>query len=436
MRLKTTIYPWKILAFVFVFDCAVMPVMKVGGLSFKISYLIAFGSIALLLSNSLLNGRTMLNGIGKVLRSLTWYIVLLFLGQFWAMLFYEIPMETEFWKIVIGSVLMVGSVYFGYKCKADIGKIAYWSFVINIVINCILALLGEEAPAFLTSLYSIAVETYIDGYYRNGGMIGNPNATLLVTNMMLLLIIVLYKFDKIKLSNIKIASVYMLSIAADIIVSSRGELLQTIGLLVYFTYLQVKKNPDVTKLFTRMVAVVGIIVLTIALFWGDIVEQYPNIEQSWERMTSLADVMDTSAEDADVSSIARPFLRTDKFWNRFKHSPIWGTGIEGGGTHADFSDGTTGYHNDFYMILASAGILGFLLWLGIIKFAVKKIGWCMLAPFVVTAISNTFVRSYFGTMIYFFIIGYVLYLQEVSQDSQKPLRSKENEKNYLFYRKP
>ena len=436
MGSKITIYPWRVLAFVFVFDCAVMPVMKVGSLPFKLSYLIAFGSIAMILWHSLLHGRTTLHGAGKVLRPLTWYIVLQFLGQFWAMLFYEIPMQTEFWKTVIGSVLMVGSVYFGYKCKADIGKIAYWSFVLNVVINCILALLGEKAPAFLTNLYSIAVETYIDGYYRNGGMIGNPNATLLVTNMMLLLIIVLYKFDKIKLSNIKVASVYMLSIAADIIVSSRGELLQTVGLLAYFTYLQVKKNPDVMKLLARMIAVVGIIVLTMALFWGDIVEKYPNIQESWDRMASLADIMDTTAEDAEVSSIARPFLRTDLFWNRFKHSPIWGTGIEGGSAHPDFVKGTTGYHNDFFLILASTGIVGFLLWMSIIKHAVKKIGWCMLAPFVVTAISNTFVRSYFGTMIYFFIIGYVLYLQDASQNSQEPLRSEGNEKNNLFYRKP
>ena len=436
MRSKTIIYPWKILAIVFVFDCAVMPVIKIAGLSFKISYLIAFGSIALLLWQSLLNGRTMLNGVGKVLRLLTGYIILLFVGQFWSMLFYEIPIDTEFWKAVITGALMLGSVYFGYKCKTDVGKIAYWSFVTNVVINCILALLGEKAPAFLTNLYSIAVETYIDGYYRNGGMIGNPNSTLLITNMVLLLIIVLYKFDKIKLSNVKIASIYMLALAADIIVSSRGELLHTIGLLAYFTYLQVKKNPDVKKLFTRLAAVTGIVVLAISLFWGDIVEQYPNIEVSWERMTSLTEVMDTTAEDADISSIARPFLKTDVFWSRFQHSPIWGTGVEAGGPHADFAKGTTGYHNDFYMILASAGILGFLFWLNIIRYAVKRIGWCMLAPFVVTAISNTFVRSYFGTMIYFFIIGYVLYLQDASQNNQEPLRSEGNEKNNLFYRKP
>ena len=436
MRSKTIIYPWKILAIVFVFDCAVMPVIKIGELSFKISYLIAFGSIALFVWHSLLHGRTVLRGAGKVLGALTWYIVLLFFGQFWTMFFYEIPIDTEFWKIAIGGILMVGSVYFGYMCKTDIGKITYWSFVINVVINCILALLGKEAPAFLTNLYSIAVETYIDGYYRNGGMIGNPNSTLLITNMVLLLIIVLYKFDKIKLSNIKIASIYMLALAADIIVSSRGELLQTIGLLAYFTYLQVKKNPDVKKLFTRLAAVTGIVVLAIALFWGDIVEQYPNIEVSWERMTSLTEVMDTTAEDAELSSIARPFLKTDVFWSRFQHSPIWGTGVEAGGPHADFAKGTTGYHNDFYMILASAGILGLVFWLSIIRQGVTKIGWCMLAPFVVTAISNTFVRSYFGTMIYFFIFGYVLYLQDASQNNQEPLRSEENEKNNLFYRKP
>ena len=412
MKIDSLTRPNNWLCAIFIFDCAVMPVIKILGLSVKISYGIAFVSILLMFINSTYIKRVSYGGASTIVKSLIAYIGLLCFGEFWSIVFYGVPLQTGFFRIVIGCLLMIGSLTYGYRCNAQIGSIAYYCFVANVVVNCILALLGRAAPSFMLKLYSLSVDTFMDGYYRNGGIIGNPNSSLLVTNIVLLLVVVLYKYDKIKLSNIKLASLYLLSVAADIIVSSRGELLHSTIILAYLTYLIIKKNNSFLKFFKKAVLIVFIIFFVVGLFWGTLVASYPNIQTSIDRMDSITDVFDSSSEGEDVNTIKRPFLRANVFWQRFRHSPIWGTGIDGGGNISDFEKGTTGYHNDFFMILGATGIAGLLLWIAIIRKAVKKVGICMLFPFVVTAISNTFVRSYFGTMLYFFIIGYVMCIRD------------------------
>ena len=338
------------------------------------------------------------------------------------MALYGVSVKTTFFKIVIGNVLMMGSLGYGYRCKGNVGLAAYWSFVANVIANCILALMGRAAPSFMVKLYSISLETFMDGYYRNGGIIGNPNSSLLVTNMILLLVVVLYRHDKIGLSGMKLGSLYFLSIAADIIVSSRGELLHTILILSYLTYWVAKKTGSTAKTLKKFASMAIVIVVVVGVLWGGLVERFPNIQISLDRMNSITSVLDASEEggEEEINTIARPLLRFNVFWERFRHSPIWGTGIDGNGNISDFQKGTTGYHNDFFMILGASGILGLLLWLMIIKKAIYKIGLCMLFPFMVTAISNTFVRSYFGTMLYFFIIGYVLSIKDKERKSVAP----------------
>ena len=412
--MKLRIIPANWLCAIFVFDCAVMPVVKILGMSVKVSYGIAFASIMLLMLDGLYNKRMALGSSNTVLTGLILYTLLLCFGELWSMALYGVSVKTTFFKIVIGNVLMMGSLGYGYRCKGHVGLAAYWSFVANVIANCILALMGRAAPSFMVKLYSISLETFMDGYYRNGGIIGNPNSSLLVTNMILLFVVVLYRYDKLKLSNIKLASLYFLPLAADIIVSSRGELLHTILILAYLTSWIVKKNRTPIVLIKKFASLAVIIILVVGLLWGGIVDRFPNIQTSLDRMSTISDILDSSAGDDedDVDGIARPLLRLDVFWNRFRHSPIWGTGIDGGGNISDFEKGTTGYHNDFFMILGASGILGLIMWIKIIKKAIKKIGICMIFPFVITAISNTFVRSYFGTMLYFFIIGYVLCLKD------------------------
>ena len=408
MNIKLNVRPINLACAIFIFDCAVMPVIKLMGLSIKISYGIAFISILLLLFNFIYKRKLTYGSSNSIFIWLMTYTLLLFFGELWSASVYGIAIRTGFFKIIIGVVLMIGSLYCGYASKAKIGAIAYWSFIANVVVNCTLALLGRSVPSFMARLYSVSLDTFIDGYYRNGGIIGNPNSSLLVTNMILLLVVVLYRYDKLRLSSIKLASLYLFSIAADIIVSSRGELLHTVFILAYLTFWIFKKNDSPTKLLKKSIPIVLIILLTVGLLWGVLAERFPNIQTSLDRMTSLDDVFDTSTEDANTASIARPFLKFDVFFGRFKYSPIWGTGIDGGGNISAFTKGTTGYHNDFFMILGATGIIGLILWIKIIKKAITKIGICMISPFIVTAISNTFIQSYFGTMLYFFIIGYVL----------------------------
>lgn len=419
MKIKTTFNPAGWLCALFILDCAMMPVVKIMGLSYKFSYMVAFLTVAYMLLMKLKEIPLLRGDIRKVSLSLILCTCFLCFGELWAMAFFGVSLNTTFLKIVIGYILMIGALYYGYVCRVKIADVVYWGFIGNVVINCVLSLLGREVPAFLAKLYSISLETYIDGYYRNGGIMGNPNSSLLITNIILLFIVVLYKHDRIKLSNFRLASLYILSIAADVIVSSRGELLHTALILAYLTYLVFKKTKSAGKMLLRIGIVAVLIVLIVTMFWGVLVEEFPAITTSVERMLSLEDLFDSSSDTAETDSIFRPFLRVGDFINRFRYSPFWGTGVDGGGSNPDFVKGTTGYHNDYFFVLGSAGILGFAMWFRIVRIAVKRVGLCMLAPLTITALSNTFVRSYFGTMLYFFIIGYVLYIQDAERKSLK-----------------
>ncbi len=395
-----------ILVAIFIFDCAVMPVIKIGSLSFKMSYIIAIGSVGyyLLTRWSVLQRKN--HYIDFTICMLVAYACLVAIGELDSVLFFGVSVSNNFYKVLIGCVLMIGSLYYGFCCRLNIGNIVFWAFIANAVVNSILALLGTNAPAFMLKLYSISVDTFIDGYYRNGGIIGNPNSSLLVTNIILLALVLLYRFDKLKLGSIRIALVYLVSLAADIIVSSRGELLHSIILLVYFTYWVFKKTKNPTLFLVRMGSIAVVLTVGIVLFNTTLVSQFENIQTSMDRMDTLESITDTTASDASTSSIMRPFFKFSVFSKRFPHSPVWGTGIDGGGNHADYIKGTTGYHNDIFMILGAAGILGLIAWFLIIKNAVKHISICFLSPFMITAISNTFIQSYFGTMLFFFIMGY------------------------------
>jgi len=395
-----------LLGFIFIFDCVVLPVIKIAGLSFKSSYVISLVCLVLYCVDLLKGTKRLDSSTRKTALMLFGFMALICFGELYAVLLFDVNVTEKFLKILIGCFLMVGSLYFGYICHVDIWNSAFWCFVFNVIINCTLALLGRSAPSLLLKIYSISVDTFIDGYYRNGGIIGNPNSSLLIMNLILMAVVLLYSFDKIKLSNFKIAMLYVLSIACDIIVSSRGELLHTIFILSYLTYHFIKKNNDFIKFLAKMCGVVIIVILALFTFKNALINKFPNIEISLERMLSLESLFSTSDEDALLSSIERPLYKLNVFAERFQYSPVWGSGIDGEGNISAFVKGTTGYHNDIFMILGAAGIIGFLLWFGIIKKAVRQIGIVVLSPFLISALSNTFLQSYAATMIYFFVIGY------------------------------
>jgi len=393
------------LAFIFVLDCTIMPVIKISGVSFKISYLIAFYFVLQYLFRHF-NIATYLykKNVKMVTRKITCFMIVVCFGQLWISLFASPTGYDALVKFMLGCALMIGAMLVGYEAHDINFNFLFYCLMLNNVINMVLALLGRAAPPLLLKIYYISVDTYTEGYYRNGGIIGNPNSTLLIMNMILLCIVVLYKKDMLHLSKLKIILIIIMPILCDIVVSSRGELIQTIIIDIFFVWFYLKKNPNPTKIISTVVVSGVVIVVALFIFNNYFLPKYPNMQISLDRLTTIEYMGNTSGSDV-LNTSMRPFYKLDVFSQRFAFSPIWGTGVDACSGIDALLKGTTGYHNDIFMIMASAGIIGLFLWISICKIGVASCGLIMLSPILTSGISNTFIQSWAGTMMYFFIIG-------------------------------
>ena len=137
----------------------------------------------------------------------------------------------------------------------------------------------------------------------------------------------------------------------------------------------------------------------------DLSEFQSNIDRAF----SIIDVIDNSvSQDTDVRALgglARPILTGVSAYERFKLSPIIGTGYAVVPGHEYFADGTDYYHNDWFRILVSSGLVGFIIMLWIINRFILFLGWPVLIPFVLPGMVNTFLLNIPAVIFFFFMIG-------------------------------
>lgn len=396
-----------LLVFIFLVDCTVLPVIKIAGLSFKVSYVLAFWYVVKYIINLLLTSKGFNDYYIKYLnRRIVLFLAVICFGELWSMLYSTSSNFTSLIKFSLGCILMLGSMFLGYVSNNNKWNFLFYCLIVNNIINIMLALLGRTAPSILLKIYTISVDTFTDGYYRNGGIIGNPNSTLLIMNVLLLCIVVFFRRGIIELKSWQIILTIIMPIACDIVVSSRGELLQTILIDIYFLWSLLKVNPNPKKIIHMLLASIVIVSLALMIFNTILLPRYPNIQLSLDRLSKLEDVSTT--ENDVLDNIYRPIYKFDVFIKRFYISPIWGTGVDAFSSIKGLVKATTGYHNDLFMIAGSGGIIGLILWIGIFRVAAKKCGVIILTPVIISGLSNTFIQSWAATMVYFFIIGYCI----------------------------
>jgi O-antigen ligase len=101
-------------------------------------------------------------------------------------------------------------------------------------------------------------------------------------------------------------------------------------------------------------------------------------------------------------SYLRPVTHFEIFWDRFTFSPIIGSGIAVI-NHYPFN--YLNYHNDYFITMATSGLLGGIALLMIIKNIYKKIGPIFIMPFILPALSNSFLKAYIAVILYSFVLG-------------------------------
>ena len=245
------------------------------------------------------------------------------------------------------------------------------------------------------------------------GTMGNPNATLCVMNTLFMSIIVFIRKDKIEINNkFKLLVVMLLPLITDCFINSRGEFLVTAVLEAVLLYTVFQKQRNLFKMvaWALVVAVIGVVLFRVT--FGYLSEKYPTVAYSLKRILSIFG--ESTGVETDSAS-DRPFIHYDEFIVRFLKSPIWGSGFSVG-NEFPFQRSCQSYHNDWFRIFASGGVIGGWWWIWMIVKAVKKCGIFYLLPFLVTANSNTFIGSFAALGIYFMTVMALIRYEEKFAD--------------------
>ena len=145
------------------------------------------------------------------------------------------------------------------------------------------------------------------------------------------------------------------------------------------------------------------------IFYGSQKVDLSEIQTNINRVLSIIDIIENTesknSEVSELSSLARPLLTAVEALERYKLSPIFGTGYARVTGHEYFDDGTDYYHNDWFRILVTSGLIGFVTMLWIIYRFVLFLGWPVLIPFILPGLVNTFLLNIPAVMFFFFMIG-------------------------------
>jgi hypothetical protein len=277
-----------------------------------------------------------------------------------------------------------------------------------ISLNLIFIVFKNDLPSWIINFYYPVQATSdavgfqsveeIIALVRPRGLFGNPNASMLMVNVIALAVcLALRKKVLVIRSLTSAAALIILPVILAALLASRGEFVVACA-LGFLNYQALKSFYGRT--LKKLLAVMAISIFaagTIAI--GSLGESF---NSNLERAFSVSQTLEKS-DDTD-SSIARPLNQLGFFMGRFLSSPIVGSGISlVEAPH--FSEGTQYYHNDWFYILSTSGLVGFFSLIWLLLHLLKRLGWPVIIPFVLPGLVNSFVLNVPAFIAYFGMLG-------------------------------
>lgn len=158
--------------------------------------------------------------------------------------------------------------------------------------------------------------------------------------------------------NYILIALYIVFLYMVIVLKSKSALLGMLFGALFFLYIYFRGKRKVYHFAIITIAVVAIFYyMASSGFFGD----------AFVRFIRMFDLLKGDS-DADMSTFERMYF-VQLGWDYFVQSPIFGFGI---GTCKQLTGGTY-FHNNYIQLLAETGIVGFLLYYGMIAWLIKKI---------------------------------------------------------------
>jgi O-antigen ligase len=415
------------LPLLFIVDQLLFPMFHLGAIPFKISYLL----IAFWLVKILFNTKKLDKEFCKVAGIFLLIIFFSFLGELFV--YFKYPQnnfaETA-WSITI-YLLMIFSFGISINNFSFNFKWLYWVFFVSVSLNFILVFFSNRIPYLVDFYYSqyaadklgLSDVSDIVNMLRPRGLFGNPNTSMLQVNVLYLFIVVFIRkrlLPRPRLPLTTLLIIFPTSLA--IVLGSRSELLVT----VLYSLIMIISIFGKKGFF--IFGFIGILFLSILIWISSIISsqsdtaQADMIKYAFQRFTKTNEELLTTEQDDQ--GLNRPLILWNTAKERIAQSPIFGSGynaIFGIGTFPyDYSPRY--YHNDWLRVIVTSGIIGLFLFIYFIRYHVLTYDSLLITPFVLPALTNTFLLSIPSIMFYFFMIGILFKHKSIFKQNQNFLK--------------
>jgi hypothetical protein len=310
---------------------------------------------------------------------------------------------------------------FAFGLGASTGKFnlktLYWIFFISVALNLAFSLLRSSLPPALVNIYysdadvvafnSLGIQSVSDilALARPRGLFSNPNGSMHMVNIIVVMIYVSIR-NKLLAAPPPIVAVgiIVLPLLLATLLASRGEfivstILAIANIKVMFSGMSGRGRVRLLVVATA-VSVATIVKLMAVADDSDVANNFERIGT----ILAIADRTDDGTAEGRQSSVGRPLILLPAAFDRFSFSPLFGSGYSSS-TKYPFDLETLYFHNDWFAVAVSSGLIGVLILLWIIRRFCIPLGWMSVIPFVLPGLINTFILNIAVMTFYWFMIG-------------------------------
>jgi hypothetical protein len=408
---------------ILVYDQLLLPMFHIGSFPYKVSYLLV--GIWLFATNTSSNKlfksidaksqfiRFSLMVIGIMLCSIA--------GEILTGVLFGVKSLAETFKSLTLYVLMILSFGLGLSSVKFSPRNLIWVLYIAVLLNLLFIFYKSSLPSFLIDLYfpPLVLASWIDygvtdvktllELARPRGLFPNPNVSAFMVNIIGLFIYVSLKNKILAVPNVLLSiGIILLPILVSILLASRGEMIVGFILAILNYRILLKHISFKTKIVSFAFAFA--IMFSIGIYALQKFDENGSITGSLDRVLSIVEVLNQdkseSTYEARNQGVLRPLLMLENAAKRFVYSPIFGSGYTSGHSFP-FDHPTENYHNDWFRLILTSGLIGVILMLMIIWRYCLPLGYIVILPFILPGLVNTFLLNIPAVMFYFFMIGFL-----------------------------
>jgi hypothetical protein len=412
LKMNYSFMSYPVLGVIFVFDLMLLPMFHIGLISWKISLLIiGFWSILLLAKRA--DYKEVCHNNDMIVMAIILFVVIIssLLGEILLRINFDVIPSNEVYKGTALYVLMLLSFGFGLKMKNFNVNFILIIFYLSVIINIVFIYFGSYLP-FIFDIYydqeslskfSVHGVTSVEGFFemeRPYGVFGNPNVSMLQVNTILLFIVLLVKYGHLHTSKFDSFFILVAPVSLATILGSKSQFIVSIILITAYIHFHWIKRLISDKIIS--ISFYLIMTLLTILMIATFDDVLADALKGFGRISEFQLLFDSSANDA--KNFLRPIMALEYVLERFKWSPIVGSGYSSV-SFFPFDWETQYYHNDWFRLLISSGLLGFLSFVILIKRFMLPLGMVAVVLFIIPGMTNTFMLILPSTMFYFFMVG-------------------------------